>query len=351
MTLSDLANSRSIVYVVTRLFDYTEKIKAESVEKAVLNGLVRAMQEKGIERSTSEAITFVPFRDTAQDKMKAVNKTKTIYDEDLKRLRNLFMMVGFLDGLSKDEGVCMEIGYAYGVGVPILLVLTDFIRREFKEIPSSEHLLDPVLLAMVSKLIYQYKIPETQTTFLNRLIEGLENVYKKVDDTVYQIAMSPDLFQHAVIPRLPPPEVYIDFGGGHYEWERLLQERLLQTLSLRGISSQISQRYAWSAGKSAAFHSAPFISDLGLKDITHAANAKVIITCGDADEMSSGTAAIQGFARSLNKKVLLYDSKLTYLVGDDEHRMSRNLMIDYSADKIVRHFDDLPEAVEVLLRN
>jgi hypothetical protein len=39
----------------------------------------------------------------------------------------------------------------YGVGVPILLILTDFIRREFKEIPSSEHLLDPVLLAMVGK--------------------------------------------------------------------------------------------------------------------------------------------------------------------------------------------------------
>lgn len=350
MTLYDLAIGRSLVYVVTRLFDYAEKIKAERVEQAVLKGLCKAMRENGIEQTSHEPITFVPFRDTGQNKIKAANKTKIIYEEDVKRLNRLFAVVGFLDGLSKDEGVCMEIGYAYGVGVPILIILTDFIRREFKEVPESGHLLDPVLLAMATRIVYEYKIPPMEASFLDRLTAGLEYVYERIVGEVYLLATttSPPI-DSASVQNSSLFDVYIDFGGGHFEWERILQKELSQVLNLMSISAQTSQRYAWCVECPSIPSSSIRVSDFGLRDITNAANAKVVVTCGDGDEMSSGTAAIHGFARALNKKVLLYDSRVTYLVGDEGHRMSRNLMIDYSADKVVRDFDDLPDAIEMLL--
>jgi len=354
MTLDDLASGRSLIYVVTRLFDYAEKIKAEKVEQAVLRGVSRAMQEKGIERVSSEPIIFVPFRDTAQDRITAVNKTKIIYEEDLKRLRRLFAMVGFLDGLSKDEGVCMEIGYAYGLGAPILIILTDFIRLEFKEMPNSEHLLDPVLSVMATGIIHEYKIPNMQASFLDRLTAGLEHVYEKIAEEIYILAANISSQRAPSFPKASfgtsPFDVYIDFGGGHFEWERIFQKRLSHVLSFRGISVKASQRYTWGKEFPNTPPSFTDVSSLGLRDITNAASARVVVICGDGDEMSSGSAAIQGLSCALNKKILLYDSRETYLVGDNGHRMSRNLMIDYSADKVIRDFDNLPDAIETLLR-
>lgn len=348
ITLYELAGGRGLVYIVTRLFDYAEKIKAEKVERAVIKGLHRAMQERGIERTSEGPLTFVPFRDTAQDKIKAAEKTRIIYLEDMKRLRELFMMVGFLDGLSKDEGVCMEIGYAYGTGVPILVVLTDFIRREFKEEPASTHLLDPVLLAMLTKIIYEYKVPDTAGSFLDCLAEGLERVYQRIEEEVYQLAITASL-EHAPFQSRSSFDVYIDFGGGHFEWERMLQKELKKVLISKGLSVQTSQRYAWYLESPELRSFAINVGELGVRDITSAANAKIVVTCGDGDEMSSGTATIHGFACALNKKVLLYDSRITYLIGDDGHRMSRNLMVDYSADLVVNNLGDLSDAIEVLL--
>jgi nucleoside 2-deoxyribosyltransferase len=345
VSLDDVAAGRSLVYIATRLYDYSEKMKAERVEQAVLVGLRRAMLDEGIQRVSSEPMTFVPFRDTAQDKISDPNKTRVIYEEDLKRLKSLFAIVGFLDGLSKDEGVCMEIGYAYGTAVPVLVVLTDFVRREFREVPGTEHFLDPVLQAMATRVISEYRIPDLQAPFLERLATGLERVYERIAEEMCLLAES-----HSCPTVVPSSEslfqVYIDFGGGHFEWERTLQEQLTEALTLRGISVRSSQRYGWVAKQSVASPSDVSAIDLGLKDITNAANAKVVVTCADGDEMSSGTAAIQGLARALSKKVLLYDSKATYLVGDGGYRMSHNLMIDYSADEAVRKFKDLPTAIE-----
>jgi nucleoside 2-deoxyribosyltransferase len=350
MTLSDLANGKSLVYIVTRLFDFSEKIKAEKVEQAVLAGLQRAMQESGIKRVSQSPITFVPFRDTAQDKIEAPNKTKIIYEEDITRLKRLFAVVGFLDGLSKDEGVCMEMGYAYALGVPILIILTDFIRREMREFRDSQHLLDPVLLAMGTRIISEYQIPEIERPFYDRLILGLEHVYETIEREVFRLAISPSPSKVTPISEASAVDVYVDFGGGHFEWERILQRELSRNLDIRGISNRLSQRYAQFAEHLDSMPSCINVRDLGLKDIANAAKAEVVVTCGDSDEMSSGTAAIQGFARALGKKILLYDSRMTYLVGNGGHRMSRNLMIDYSADNVIREFRHLPEAIEKLLK-
>jgi hypothetical protein len=93
------------------------------------------------------------------------------------------------------------------------------------------------------------------------------------------------------------------------------------------------------------------INNIGMKDITSAVNAQVVITCSDMDEMSSGTAAIHGLARALNKKLLLVDTGTIDLVGDGDHRMSRNLMIDHSANAVAKKYQDIPELVDMLFKN
>ncbi len=57
-----------IIYIVTRLFDFAEKLKAESVEQAVLKGIQTA-RNASIQHAHTLS-TFVPFRDTAQDTLR-----------------------------------------------------------------------------------------------------------------------------------------------------------------------------------------------------------------------------------------------------------------------------------------
>ena len=84
--LKDLAEKDNLVYIYTRLFDFTEKIKAEEVESTVLQAISNAFEQEG-QQLPAKTLTFVPFRDTHQDQIVVENKTKVIYEEDLKRLK------------------------------------------------------------------------------------------------------------------------------------------------------------------------------------------------------------------------------------------------------------------------
>jgi len=357
-TLQALANGKDFIYIVSRVFDFTEKIKAEDIEKAVINGITRAMREVGIVPQKDAPITFVPFRDTVQKKTldqsasQTHNLTQRIYSEDIERLYKLFALVGFFDGLSKDEGICMELGYAFGIKKPIVLAITDFVRADYKGVLNSEHIADPVIEAMASKIVYEYRIAETEGTFREQLQASLQTLFTRVEEEVYLLGIESVKKNQSPCPQytkipLTKYDVYIDFGGGMFEWQRMLQEQLADKLCTMGLRCAISDRFSYYT----KFTNNTAIRQLGWQDIDKAESSIVIITCSDSLEMSSGTAAIQGFSRAKGKKILLYDSKTTNIIGDNHYKSSRNLMIDYSADKTVSIFDEIPEVVENLLIN
>ena len=359
-TLDTLAAGESIIYIATRLFDYSEKIKAEDIEQAVKKGIHRAMRKVGIAPKKDFSPTFVPFRDTTQKGGGRVSAqqdggdqlNRRIYLEDTARLNRSFALIGFFDGLSKDEGVCMEIGYAYGIGRPIILVMSDFVRADFKGVPDSEHLVDPVIGAIASKIIYQYSISETEASFRDQLQASLEMLYSKVEEETYLLSLKDAKKAEEHRQEIPITldlkyDVCIDFGGGLFEWQRILQERLAENLIHNGSSVTICDRYSYYANHV----NDVAITDLGWRDIKKVQSSKIVVTCSDSTEMDSGTAALQGFSRAVGKKVLLYNSKTTNMVGDTKYRSSRNLMIDYSAHKIASKFDDLPISVEGLLKD
>jgi len=353
-----LANGENFIYIASRVFDFAEKIKAEDMEKAVINGITRAMREVGISPQENAPLTFVPFRDTVQKKAGNQSSVQThtheltqrIYREDIERLNKLFALVGFFDGLSKDEGVCMELGYAFGLNKPIILGMTDFVRADYKGILNSEHFADPVIEAMASKIIYEYQIDETEDTFRQQLQASLRKLFTKVEEEIYLLGIesaregqNPQQGDSEV--SLVKHDVYVDFGGGLFEWQRTLQEQLANKLNNVGWRCAVSNRYSYHT----QFTDRITIKQLGWQDIQKAESSKVVITCSDSIEMNSGTAAIQGFSRAVGKKVVLYDSKITNIVADNHYKSSRNLMIDYSSDKTVSRFDEIPNAVKELL--
>ncbi|KKP59125.1 MAG: hypothetical protein UR52_C0013G0008 [Candidatus Gottesmanbacteria bacterium GW2011_GWA1_34_13] len=346
--LETLAEKDNLVYIYTRLFDFSEKLKAEAVEATVLGAINGAFEQRGLQ-VPSKTLTFVPFRDTRQDQIVAENKTKIIYEEDLKRLNRCALIVGFLDGLSKDEGVCLEIGYAYGKGVPIIAVFTDFIQSEYKGIPDSTHITDPVILAMLSGHVQNTEVAGGSSPFKDRLQASFQDTLNQLNSLVQETLLEPDQ-ERVVIPEGEKIDVYIDIGGGQYEWERMMQTNLEKELTDLGYSVEVSKRNSdLNLMQDESIPMQERILRLGSRDIDSARNAKIVITCADMDEMSSGTAAIQGLARSLSKAVILLDTRTTDLVGDGGHRMSRNLMIDYSANVVARSYKEIPSFVKAFM--
>ncbi|GEM_PF-2993436 len=346
--IEDLAEKDNLVYIYTRLFDFSEKIKAEEVEATVLRAINGAFEQRGLQ-VPSKTLTFVPFRDTRQDQIVAENKTKIIYEEDLKRLNRCTLIVGFLDGLSKDEGVCLEIGYAFGKGVPVLAVFTDFIQSEYKGFPDSTHITDPVILAMLSGFVQNNEVITGDNPFKDRLQTSFQNTLDQLGGLVQKTLLEP-IKEQAINPEKEELDVYIDIGGGQHEWERMLQTNLASELTNLEYSVEVSRRNSGLdllQDESLPLHER--VLQLGERDINSARNARIVITCADMDEMSSGTAAIQGLARSLDKHVIMIDTRTVDLVGDGGHRMSRNLMMDYSTDEVARSFKVIPSLVHTFM--
>jgi len=332
----------NIVYIVTRLFDFAEKLKAESVEQAVLKGIQTARNDSIQHAHTLS--TFVPFRDTAQDTLRGRNPARMIYEADLARLKNLFAIVGYFDGVSKDEGICMEIGYAYALSKPILLVATDFLVYRLKQNPSLRFYYDPILERMTGRLIRNCALPQADN-FEQRLLTAISSLHDQVSNEVVDLIAHPDKFTSPIPAKIPKPVqrpvVLLEFGGGLFEWQRVFASRLYDLLKHKvNCDIIIAQRYL--SDSTSAY-------EAGEKDIALALIADVLVICTDSEEMNAGSAALVGFGKALNKPIILYDSKATLSFAEGAQEMSRNLMIDCAANKTVSQLESIPEVVESLL--
>ena len=69
---------------------------------------------------------FLPFCDTDEENLVSACKGRTLFELDCARLRRITGMIAVLHGPSLDDGVCMETGFAAALGVPIVVVTTDF---------------------------------------------------------------------------------------------------------------------------------------------------------------------------------------------------------------------------------
>lgn len=99
------------VYVAGPLFDEGERWWIETIEaRIVAHGLA----------------TFLPHRDNPD---KTADTTTTIYRNDRGAIDRSDLVVANLNGITTDDGTAWEIGYAVGIGVPVVGLFTDWRRR------------------------------------------------------------------------------------------------------------------------------------------------------------------------------------------------------------------------------
>lgn len=127
-------------YVAHRLFALHDRALGALVASE-LAGLV------GPER------VFLPFCDTDEDALVSECKGRTLFELDSERLQALTGMIAVLHGPSLDDGVCMEIGYARRLGVPVVVLTTDFQTYSTHGDRPALELPDPLIDAIATEIV------------------------------------------------------------------------------------------------------------------------------------------------------------------------------------------------------
>ncbi len=296
------------IYICTKLFNYNDKLQAEYLESSLRNKL--------------NCNVFMPFRDTDENKLIGANRTKIIYDADIERLNsgNIILLAVLYDGICKDEGISFEIGYAYGNGIPIFIINTDFI---WYAIENKEFIFDPIVERMCSGYLHQYQIMEN-SSFYDSLMTSQKGAFDLAAEKISNLLSENVIFKNSIAEENLTNDVFIDFGGGRYEYQREYAKWIKEKLESMSISVKVSNRYSSLQQTNA------------IEDLDNLLNSTYYVCLGDEAELNSGTAALMGLARCKRKKIILYESSNLEIHGENGHCMKKNLMIDFSVDKVAK---------------
>lgn len=99
------------VYVAGPLFDEGERWWIEQVEQTVV---------------AAGYTTFLPHRDNPD---KTADNVGEIFENNRQAIVDADLVVASLNGVTTDDGTAWEVGYAYGLGVPIIGLHTDWRMR------------------------------------------------------------------------------------------------------------------------------------------------------------------------------------------------------------------------------
>ncbi|WP_457632932.1 nucleoside 2-deoxyribosyltransferase [Oceanithermus desulfurans] len=338
-----LAAGEAPVYVATRLYDPSGRYLGARLERGCLRGLRAGLEELGLEGR--DPLTFLPFRDSnsALQGVPAEGFSRAIYDLDRDHIERGFALLAPLGDLQADSGIAFEVGYAAGVGTPAVLLWLNFFVLRYDG--TEETLLAPPLLSRLATR------SENLGAFdLSLRFDGREDYLRRVAATLDEAeAAVAALCRELVLrPHDPPPRpaaapaagrVHLEFGGGQFETQRCWAARLQTELERAGFTVSVSRRYEGEG---------PLL-ERAAADLNAAAASELVVTLADGPDMDGETAALQGYARGLGRKVLLYSSGRRRIYTGPEYDHRHNLMLLYSADRSVRRLDEVVPAVRALL--
>jgi len=323
------------VYIATRLYDYSQKIQTEELEKTVFQALTDVTSVEEFDTP----VTFVPFRDIDEDRLVSENKALCIFQKDIERLsKDVLCLVGIYNDISKDDGIAFEIGYLYAHSIPVFLLNTDFIW--FRMINEQEEFVyDPIIKIMARSTMRYYKIPKTSHNFITRLCGGfniaLSLIYNELKVYFESYIENPE---NRVLKNLKrtPKKVFIDFGGGRCEYQREYANRLVLAINKYASEVKVGSRYEPS--------DIPFNSRAD-DDMHNFEEAEIYVFSAEEPEVDSGSAALVGYAYAAGKEILMYYSGNIEILGDGNQRMKRNLMVECACTYVLSTFEALEERI------
>lgn len=346
-----LARGGAPVYLGTRLFEYSERLLSAAAEEALARGLRQGLVEQGVE--PVDNLVFLPFRDSnealGEFESTVPLSTKEIYELDVAAIRSSYAVVALLNDPHKASGVCFEVGYAAALGKPLVPVVNDII--DYRYVPWGKVLpLDPIICSLAGPVLKEAAVAAAGDRDRRRLYRaaqeaGIARLGERLTSLGSELVAAAERYVPRLPQPLPPgprPRVHLEFGGGLYEWQRLLVDEALRVLgdAGRGYDISVATRYV-DTGRP--------LDVAVLGDVAATLSTDVLVTLADGADMDAEVSALQGLARGTGKRILIYYSGAVRWVAATRDVGERNAMVEHSADAIVHSLRELPEAIEHVL--
>lgn len=270
---------------------------------------------------------FLPFCDTSEEDLVADIKGQRLYELDRDRLRRISTMIAILHGPSLDDGVCMEIGYAAALGVPIILLTTDFQTYSLTPEGPRLHFPDPLLEVLATRVIRTHRLGTEEAAHATSRFEQFaarnrEQITTAVQDCVRTALSLPATPR----PRPAPPGRRTAF---------------LEPAPLAQPEPEIED--AVHAAGYTAITARRFLTDDPLADARNdwrtVRDAELLVADVTGPETPPGAALLLGAAAARGQRSAAYLPRTVYTHADGREPNARNLMVQYSTDLLTTSSD------------
>lgn len=300
------------VYIAHRLFALHDRLLAAHLS----HFLQREMQTHDL---------FLPYCDTDEQTILVEKKGKYLFDCDIERFTTLALLIALLHGPGYDDGVCMEIGYAYGLGIPLLLVTTDFLSYSFRDEQHQFCFADPLfdlLNATVLRLCEPASLSKESSrhryqAFIQSHEQALAELFQDTLQCIHHLKSQRT--PHLEKARAPLKQIYIEVAPS------------LATSDLTRLRSTI-ERMGWTCYVASRFRrTITSTEEASLQDLQEAQRSSLLLLDGNGPEVPAGAAFLTGLGLAMQKPTILYyaGAQTTHAPGRETN--VRNLMLLYGS--------------------
>ena len=296
------------IYLATKLFSFYDRYASTNMYEAVLRS-----------KKYSSSLIYLPFRDSNMKVSTEGNVAKNIFEADINSLNKTEIFICRIDGLSYDAGIGFELGYCLARGCTLYVFSTDFYKTK---ILNSKILISNMVNKICNAFKYEYKNNQI-LSYEKNLKYNIESFTKfvtdKIDNNSYKYTNEFSNNEHY--------DVFIDFCGLKYEWNKILIEKLITYLDKNNISYWVSSRY-----------NEEYDCD---KELYILDNSKIYINCFDENEPDFDSCVLHGYAYKKDKYIIGYESNNVIYYVDGMQEMGVNLMIEQSCNILVKDLEQL----------
>jgi len=302
------------IYIVTKLFNVHDRIASlnlcNTIDKWIECGEISGYKN-----------CFLPYRDSNEKIKGKPNQTLEIFKMDCQSIQNADLLVGYFDGPVYDSGIGFELGYAYVLGKPIILITTDYF-----EIIDDDNAPSPItsLTVSIADIIHIRDSIRPVVDYRDSLEEVIEQIQHQLKRKISQIecVQRNTIFQKSNSAKF---DVFIDINFTKTESTNLILNNLLSSLHRKNKSYYIPTNMDYS-------DASILIDKINL--------CKSVLILGDQFDFQVDSSIVQGMAFALEKRIILYSSWSLRLHQSDDFVLFKNPMIEHSPTKIIRTLAD-----------
>lgn len=283
---------------------------------------------------------FLPFCDTDEEKLVSGCKGRTLFELDCARLRRITGMIAVLHGPSLDDGVCMETGFAAALGVPIVLVTTDF--QSYAPAPGGPGSVfaDPLPQTIATAVMRAHRLgpPDEHAAgdrFTGFLAQNLAPVRAATAQAVSALL--------GAARKAPPASVTPDGSTLAY----LEPSPYIADGMWAGVARELRAR-GWRVHMARRLLTRSDITQAARADWAAATSAGLAVVDTRGPETPPGAALITGACAATGRPVIAAHTGTWHTLADGREPNWRNLMIQYAVTARFSHIAGFTAAIGAL---